>query len=45
MIENFAEISRFNFWDGMLETGFRRSLYLERLKKFNTSSLVRVLVG
>jgi predicted AAA+ superfamily ATPase len=45
MIENFAEISRFNFWDSMLETGFRRSLYLERLKKFNTSSLVRVLVG
>lgn len=45
MIENIANISRFNFWDGPLETGFRRTSYLERIQKYNSSSLVRVLVG
>jgi uncharacterized protein len=45
MTENIAKIARFNFWDGPLETGFRRKTYLKRLQKYNASSLVRVLVG
>ena len=45
MIDNIENISRFNFWERPLETGFRRNMYLERLQKYDSSSLVRVLVG
>ncbi len=45
MIDNIARIARFNFWDQPLKTGYPRSVYLERLKKYQASNLIKVLVG
>ncbi len=45
MIENLAKIARFNFWENRPNTGFKRTVYLDRLDKYRDSILVRVLVG
>ncbi len=45
MIENIANIARFNFWNSDLNIGFIREDYLQRISKYSDSQLVRVLVG
>lgn len=45
MVENLANIARFNFWENKPNTGFKRTVYLDRLDKYRDSILVRVLVG
>jgi len=45
MIENIAKIARFNFWDQKPEIGLKRSHYLSKIKKFQDSRLIHVLVG
>ena len=45
MNENFNKIIPFNFWEQKRKVGFTRSIYLESLKQFNGSKLIRVLLG
>lgn len=45
MIDQLDRISRFNFWNQSLKTGYRRSEYLNRLKKYRDSNLIKVLIG
>jgi len=45
MTDPIANIERFNFWRGPLKTGFPRSVYLNRLKKYQSSNLIKVLTG
>ncbi len=45
MVDKIDRIARFNFWDGPLKIGYRRAVYLDRLKKYQSSNLVKVLVG
>jgi uncharacterized protein len=45
MKEKYVIISRFNFWNEKPNLGFHRKLYLEKLSKFENSSLIKVLVG
>lgn len=45
MLEKLQSIARFNFWDHRPDTGVTRGRYLQAIRKFRESSLVRVLVG
>jgi predicted AAA+ superfamily ATPase len=45
MIENLSKIAKFNFWENKPKTGFKRTVYLERLENYKDSNLIRVLVG
>lgn len=45
MIENIANIERFNFWKQRPDTGVLRPHYLSLVQKFHDSRLIHVLVG
>jgi predicted AAA+ superfamily ATPase len=45
MTENLAKISKYNFWNNPIKTGFTRQQYLDQLVLFQNSRLIKVLVG
>jgi predicted AAA+ superfamily ATPase len=46
MMENIAEIAKYNFWSGNIPTlGFKRKEYLDKVASFTGNGLVKVLVG
>lgn len=45
MTDNLSRIARFNFWNGPLKSGYPRKVYIERLRKYQASNLIKVLVG
>lgn len=46
MTENIALIAKYNFWEGnVLDLGYERKEYLEKVQRFSGNRLVKVLVG
>jgi predicted AAA+ superfamily ATPase len=45
MTENIDKISKYNFWNTIIKTGFVRQHYLDQLVRFQNSRLIKVLVG
>lgn len=46
MKEYFNKLKRFNFWEGNVpQTGFLRTLYLQKIGDFTNNKLVKVIIG
>jgi len=46
MKENLKALEKYNFWNGQLpDTGYLRSLYLEKIEQYSNNSLVKVIIG
>ncbi len=46
MIETFKRLKKYNFWDKKkINIGFKRKIYLKRIKKYIGNNLIKVLVG
>ena len=45
MDETLCAIKAYNFWDGPLNEGFIRQSYLDKINIYDSSRLVKVLVG
>ena len=46
MIEIFNKLKEYNFWEGEVKkTGFKRVIYLKKIKKYLNNKLIKVLVG
>lgn len=46
MTENISAIAKFNFWNGnVIDLGYERKEYLEKINRFSGNKLVKVLVG
>jgi len=46
MEDYFNKLKRFNFWDGnVLQTGYLRELYLQKIQSFTNNKLIKVIVG
>jgi len=46
MTENTSAIAKFNFWNGnVIDLGYERKEYLEKIHRFSGNKLIKVLVG
>ncbi len=46
MTENITSIAKFNFWNGnVIDLGYERKEYLEKVHRFSGNKLIKVLVG